>query len=75
MSRLGAVNIVEVGSDLYSTSYHPVRRDDRPTLDIWQEPLAVGSALPTMPLFLKGGTMVPVDLQRSYESTLTALRI
>jgi hypothetical protein len=47
----------------------------QPSLDIWQELLAVGNPLPTMPLWLRGGLCFPVDLEAAYERTCREQRI
>lgn len=53
--------------DLYSVAYRPVTREDRPEIDMWQQPLAIGQSLPTLPLALKGATIVALDLDAPYE--------
>jgi hypothetical protein len=60
---------------LYTTAYHPVARDGEPSLDIWQEELALGQPLPTMPLWLRGAICAPVLLESTYQQTCTDLRI
>ncbi len=45
------------------------------TLDIWREPLAIGGELPIMPLWLKTGPCVSVDLSTTYHQTRRSLRI
>lgn len=42
---------------------------DATGLDAYVESLAVGDALPEMPLFLKGGVYVPAPLEASYQTT------
>ena len=75
LNRLHIPEVVEQPWDLYTTSYHPVQRGEQTCVDVWQEPLSVGSAMKPMPLFLKDGPHLPIDLQSTYESTLHALRI
>lgn len=75
LDRLRVIDGVEMSSSLYAASYHPVERHGSTGLDIWQEPLAIGSALVTMPLFLRGGPGLPVDLAKSYERTCNIQRI
>ena len=67
MSRLGGTGDSPRG--LYACAYRPTSRDDHPVLDVWHHRLAVGEALPTVPMFLKNGPCVPVDLQRTYTVT------
>jgi hypothetical protein len=60
------------GSPLYTAAYRPVRRESTgDQIEMWLERLAVGQALPTMPLALRGSATVPVDL----ETTYTAVRL
>jgi hypothetical protein len=51
---------------IYSVSYRPVHRDERNEIEVWQESLAIGRVLPTMPLALQGAMTVPVDLEAAY---------
>lgn len=46
-----------------------------PTKTAWVEPIAVGSPLPTMPLFLQGTYYVNVPLETSYQKTWNAMPI
>ena len=57
------------GERLYCTAYRPAGKNGSGRLDIWQESLALGSPLPTMPLGLLRGPSVPVDLETTYEDT------
>ncbi len=68
LTRLG-VTTVGTGSLLSTSAYLVAERDETPNLDIWHEPLAVGQKLPTMPLWLRGGLCLPVELQETYERT------
>jgi hypothetical protein len=62
-------------AELYATAYRPVVRDGQTSLDIWQEALAVGDALPTMPLWLRGSLSIPVNLESTYDRTCREQRI
>jgi len=44
-------------------------------LEAWSRPLAVGEALPTLPLWLSDELAIPLDLEASYEQTCHDLRI
>lgn len=63
------------GAALYTVAYRPVKRKEEPNLDIWAETLAVGRPLPTMPLWLRGGICLPVDLEATYERTCQEQRV
>ena len=54
-------------ASLYSVAYRPVTREDRTEIDLWQQPLALGQELPTLPLALKGAGAVPLDLEATYD--------
>jgi hypothetical protein len=44
-------------------------------LEGWNQPLALGQPLPTLPLWLSEGFAVPLELEASYEQTCRDLRI
>ena len=46
----------------------PIPADDV-RLAIWHERLTVGHPLPTLPLWLRGGRWLQLDLEASYERT------
>lgn len=60
---------------IYVASYRPTVRDDKPQLDLWREPLAVGAPLPTMPLRLTGDLFVPVQFESTYMETCRRRRL
>ena len=60
---------------LYAAAYHPLKRGDDLTADLWYAPLAIGSPLPVLPLFLLGGPCLKVDLQAAYDVTLDRLNL
>jgi hypothetical protein len=68
------LRLMEAGPDLefadevtlYAVAYRPVRRGELATIDLWRRQLAVGSALPTMPLRLTGDQFVAVDFEAAY---------
>jgi len=63
------------GEGLYSAAYRPVGRDGEVQLDIWRESLAVGESLPVLPLWLKGGPCLPLDLGATHGRTRRELRM
>lgn len=74
LQRFG-ISAVAQRVSLFAASYHPIGRGSNPTLEIWHEPLSIGGALPTMPLYLKNGPLMPVDLSATYQQALKAVRI
>ncbi len=51
---------------------HP---QNRPVLDTWFYPLALGQPLPPLPLWLDANLAVSLDVEGSYEDACRALRI
>src|SRR5207245_354214 len=69
MLRLSGPDATRWDADLYAVAYRPVSREGELCLDIWREALAVGRALPTMPLWLRGAICLPIELAATYERT------
>jgi hypothetical protein len=51
---------------LYTTAYRPGRRGEAEQIEVWSRPLALGQALPVMPLAIRGLGCVPIDLESTY---------
>ena len=62
-------------SQLYAVAYRPTQAANTQRLEVWPEALAVGAALPTMPLWLDETLCLPLTLEKSYQATCAALRI
>ncbi len=62
-------------SGLYAVAYRPARSEAGARIDAWTEALAVGAALPTLPLWLDEGLCLPLRLEESYQATCASLRI
>jgi hypothetical protein len=75
LGRLGAESSLPQGVELYAASYRPVERDGEPSLDIWQEGLAIGQTMPSLPLWLGGALCLEVDLEGTYSRTCREQRI
>jgi hypothetical protein len=56
-------------------AYGPASRDQNTELDVWYIVLAPGAPLPMLPLFLRGGFRLPVELEQTHERTVHDLRI
>lgn len=54
------------GTELYAVAYRPIVRDGAEVIEVWPGALAVGSALPTLPLALNAELCLPVDLEATY---------
>lgn len=68
-------NAIEAAAGLYASAYRPVDRNGGSHLDVWYEGLEIGGSLPTLPLWLKGGYCLPVELQATYERTCREQRL
>lgn len=66
-----------IESEVYATAYRPTNGDENGAghLKIWEEPLRLGSPLPVMPLHLRVGPTMPIDLNGTYLKTFKQLRI
>jgi hypothetical protein len=62
-------------TNLYAAAYRTATSEDQAQLEIWREPLTLGQPLPRMPLWLGAGLVVPLDLEQSYMTTCSDLRI
>jgi hypothetical protein len=51
---------------LYAVAYRPLRRGQGDEIDVWRSPLALGQALPTLPLGLRADLVIPVALEAGY---------
>jgi hypothetical protein len=55
---------------LYAVAYRPLRTEaNADQIEIRPAPLLLGQALPTMPLALRGGPIIPMDLEATYTTT------
>lgn len=60
---------------LYAVAYRSTKEKDGWRMDLWYEPLTLGAALPTMPLWLASNLAVPLELELTYEETCQVLRL
>jgi hypothetical protein len=51
---------------LYAVAYRPWRHEGRDDIDVWPTTLALGEALPVLPLALERSLSVPLDLEATY---------
>jgi hypothetical protein len=73
--RLTGVPFWQSPTNLYAVAYRMRRIDGLHRLEAWPEPLAVGTPLPTLPLWLDIGRSVPLTLERTYEAARESLRM
>jgi len=60
---------------LHAAAYRPIRRQEKNQIDVWLTPLAVGQTLPLLPLALRGGGCVPLDLEATYTTARERSRL
>jgi hypothetical protein len=63
------------GASLYTAAYRPVRRKGNDLIETWPLPLVLGDRLPVVPLALRGGPTLPLDLEPSYEEACRLSRL
>jgi hypothetical protein len=63
------------GPELSGSAYRPTERNGVKVLDLWRETIKVGEHLPTLPLWLRGGLCLPVELEATYERTCIEQRV
>jgi hypothetical protein len=66
LELFGSAESAPPGLTLFAGAYRPVVRNGQAEIDVWVSPVAVGQALPTLPLRLTGDLMVPVDFETTY---------
>ena len=62
-------------SHLYAVAYRPLRRGEGDQIDIWRSPLALSSALSTLPPGLRADLVVPVDFEATYAEACLRKRL
>lgn len=73
MNRLN-LSIDPLNARLYAVAYQ-VTQNESPYLNLWQEAFTVGGSLTILPLFLKGGFYLPINLEQTYHYTCVRQRI
>src|SRR5262249_47538089 len=74
-SRLGAAPPTTARSSIYAVTCRARSVRGRWRVEQWEHVLAVGSPLPTLPLWLTDDLGVPLELEATYEDTCRGLRI
>jgi hypothetical protein len=60
---------------LYAAAYRPLRSNETDLAEVWVERLAVGRRLPTLPLALNSGCVLPLDLEATYDDACRRRRV
>jgi hypothetical protein len=74
LRRLAATSAIS-HADLWAASYRPAKQNGETELAMWHHSLSVGSALPTLPFWLKNGPCLSLDFELSYARTCRELAI
>lgn len=75
LEKVAGTSPSPLGATLFTASYHPVVIDRVTTLETWAERLNIGTALPEMPLWLRGAHCMPLALEATYERTCEEQRV
>lgn len=73
--RMGAAPPSVAKFPIYAVSCRGIKARGRWRVEAWEHELAIGSLLPTLPLWLTDLLHVPLELEASYEDTCRGLRI
>jgi hypothetical protein len=60
---------------LYAVAYRPLRHAKADAIDVWRSPLALGQALPTLPLGLRADLVIAVDFEATYAEACLRKRL
>lgn len=74
-ARIGARPPATADRSIYAASCRAHWSGRRYQVEGWEHALAVGSPLPTLPLWISETYYVPLELERTYEETCKGLRI
>ena len=61
--------------NLYAVAYRPVQRGGNDEIEVWRAPMALGQALPTLPLGLQADLVIPVDFEATYTEACRRKRL
>ena len=75
VARISPQTDSHISSPLYAAAYRVVNHQNQTHVNVWTGALAIGQALPTMPLWLRGDICLPLDLNATYELTCREQRI
>jgi len=58
-------------SSTYVAGYGPVSREDSMEADVWCYPAPVGAPIPSVPLVLRRGPLVMLELEETYQEAVS----
>ncbi len=63
-------------ASLYAVAYRPVHRETTGNqVEVWSRPLSLGETMPILPLWLRRGPTMPVELEETYQEAKTRGRL
>lgn len=65
----------EAPTQLYAIAYRPVPVQDQQSIEAWPEVLTLGHSLPVLPLWLRLDLCLPLQLEGTYATTCSGLRL
>jgi hypothetical protein len=65
----------ESPTQLYAIAYRPIPLQNRQSIEAWPETLTLGQPLPILPLWLRLDLSLPLQLEETYTTTCSGLRI
>jgi hypothetical protein len=65
----------ESPTQLYAIAYRPVPLQSQQSIEAWPETLTLGHTLPVLPLWLRLDLCLPLQLEETYATTCSGLRI
>jgi hypothetical protein len=75
LEQFGSADEAGAAGELYAAALRTIPPDAPHHLEGWVNPLAIGSPLPTLPLWLEDELAVPLNLEATYETTFVELRV
>ena len=76
---LEALEVSEVAwespTQLYAVAYRPVPVQKKQRIEAWPEVLTLGRPLPVLPLWLRVDLSLPLQLEETYLTTCSGLKI
>jgi hypothetical protein len=75
LMEVGDVLELPPESSLYAVAYRPLRRGQSDEIEVWRSPLALGQALPTLPLGLRADLIIAVDFEVTYAEACLRKRL
>jgi hypothetical protein len=75
LKRLGNAIASPKPQPLFASAYRPIDHDGDSRLEVWHEELPVGETLPVMPLWLRSGPCMPINLESTYRRMCRGLKI